>query len=207
MPNNSSSRYQVPQHLQEHIDYITPGIKLSVPISRSGRLRRDELGQLSGSRSAGFKSASASINSVDPLSSCDVVMTPQCIAALYKIPPGGKYISGNNLGIYERGDFVSNTSLDLFFANFTNIPQGTRPTRINIDGLSNFTSSESDSHGEADLDFQLAYPIVYPQNITQFQTDDLYYSGYGSNMYDGLFNTFLDALDGVSNHCPYRPIF
>ena len=206
-PNNSCIRYQVPQHIQRHIDYITPGIKLSVPFSQSRRLRRDVSGKLSGSRAAGFKPASESINSVDPLTSCDVVMTPQCIAALYKIPPGGKSIRGNNLGIYERGDFVSNTSLDLFFANFTHIPQGTRPTRVNIDGLSNSTDAESDSAGEADLDFQLAYPIVYPQNITQYQTDDIYYSGYGSNMYDGLFNTFLDALDGVSGYHNYFQIF
>lgn len=206
-PNNSCIRYQVPQHIQRHIDYITPGIKLSVPFSQSRRLRRDVSGKLSGSRAAGFKPASESINSVDPLTSCDVVMTPQCIAALYKIPPGGKSIPGNNLGIYERGDFVSNTSLDLFFANFTHIPQGTRPTRVNIDGLSNSTDAESDSAGEADLDFQLAYPIVYPQNITQYQTDDIYYSGYGSNMYDGLFNTFLDALDGVSGYHNYFQIF
>jgi tripeptidyl-peptidase I len=127
-------------------------------------------------------------------------MTPQCIAALYKIPPGGKSIPGNNLGIYERGDYVDGTSLDLFFANFTSIPQGTRPTRVDIDGFANSTGT--DAPGEADLDFQLAYPIVYPQNITQYQTDDLYYSGYGSSHWDGLFNTFLDALDGVSR--PYH---
>ena len=47
-------------------------------------------------------------------------------------------------------------------------------------------------------------PIVYPQNVTVFQTDDGYWSkqvsghlGHGV----GEFNTFLDAIDG--SYCTY----
>ena len=53
--------------------------------------------------------------------------------------------------------------------------------------------------GESDLDFELAYPLIYPQTITLFQTDDDNYANSGK--YLGIFNTFLDALDG--SYCTY----
>jgi len=54
--------------------------------------------------------------------------------------------------------------------------------------------------GESDLDFELAFPIVYPQNITLYQVDDTYYSEGYSNA-TGNFNTFFDAIDG--SYCTY----
>lgn len=51
--------------------------------------------------------------------------------------------------------------------------------------------------GESNLDFQLTYPLIYPQTTTLFQTDDINYaqiSGPGT----GFANTFLDTLGGVS---------
>jgi hypothetical protein len=48
--------------------------------------------------------------------------------------------------------------------------------------------------GESSLDMELIYPLIYPQNITLYQTDDPYYSQFTK----GIFNTFLDAIDGVS---------
>ena len=55
-----------------------------------------------------------------------------------------------------------------------------------------------DAGGESDLDFQLAYPLIYPQTITLYQTDDLNYATNPNSTSLGGFNTFLDALDGVS---------
>ena len=54
-----------------------------------------------------------------------------------------------------------------------------------------------DAGGESDLDFQLAYPLIYPQTITLYQTDDLNYATNPNSTSLGGFNTFLDALDGV----------
>ena len=51
---------------------------------------------------------------------------------------------------------------------------------------------------EADLDLDIAWPIIYPQGTTVYQVDDEYYTRYSSNGYFGIFNTFLDAIDGVS---------
>lgn len=52
------------------------------------------------------------------------------------------------------------------------------------------------------MDFQLSYPIVYPQKITLFQVDDVVYEAYENDTYTfSFFNTFLDALDG--SYCTY----
>lgn len=132
------------------------------------------------------------------LTTCDEVITPACVAALYKIPhASGNVSASNSLGIFEEGDYYAQEDLDLFFRNFTPyIPKGTHPKPAFIDGAS-APVSVADAGAESDLDFQLAYPIVYPQTITLYQTDDYDYAS-GEVETDGFFNTFLDAVDGVS---------
>lgn len=45
-------------------------------------------------------------------------------------------------------------------------------------------------------------PIIYPQKVTVFQTNDPYWAYQSFIRYrGGLFNTFLDALDG--SYCTY----
>lgn len=123
------------------------------------------------------------------------------IRALYEVPeipeyPFGQPRSDNSLGIYEEGDYYAQEDLDLFFANFTPyIPQGTHPSPAFIDGAEAPTDT-ANAGGESDLDFELAYPLIYPQTITLYQTDDLYYAT-NLNATSGSFNTLLDALDGV----------
>jgi len=54
--------------------------------------------------------------------------------------------------------------------------------------------------GESDLDLQISYPIIYPQNSIIFQTDDLNYA-LGVEGGGGFLNTFFDAIDG--SYCTY----
>lgn len=54
--------------------------------------------------------------------------------------------------------------------------------------------------GESDLDLQISYPIIYPQNSVLFQTDDIFYAT-GLEASQGFLNTFLDAIDG--SYCTY----
>lgn len=99
------------------------------------------------------------------------------------------------MGIFEEADYYAQEDLDLFFANFTPyIPQGTHPTPAFIDGAEAPTDT-ANAGSESDLDFELAYPLIYPQTITLYQTDDCDYAT-NPNITGG-FNTFLDALDGV----------
>ena len=80
--------------------------------------------------------------------------------------------------------------------NFTSyIPNGTHLTPALIDGAE--VPIPFPAGGESDLNFQLAYPLIYPQAITLYQTDDFNYA-INSRPGTGLFNTFLDTLDGVS---------
>ena len=131
------------------------------------------------------------------LSHCDVAITPACIAALYQIPAGKLANPSNAMGIFEEGDYYSQEDLNKFFANFTPyIPQGTHPKPAFIDGAQ-APVPVADAGGESDLDFELAYPILWPQGTVLFQTDDINYAT-GSIATAGAFNTFLDAIDGVS---------
>jgi tripeptidyl-peptidase-1 len=43
------------------------------------------------------------------------------------------------------------------------------------------------------LDIEVAYPIVYPQRVRVFGVDDRHYQ---QSLPSGMFNTFLDAIDG-----------
>lgn len=128
---------------------------------------------------------------------CNVAVTPACIAMFYNITQATKHAPGNELGIFEDlGDVYSQTDLNLFFATFAmNIPQGTHPTLDSVDGA--VAPNPVTSAGpESDLDFQISYPIIYPQNSILFQTDDPVYEA--NYTYEGFFNNFLDAIDGVS---------
>jgi tripeptidyl-peptidase-1 len=86
--------------------------------------------------------------------------------------------------------------LDLFFTKFaSNIPNGTHPILKSIDG--GVAPTPNNAGPESVLDFQLSFPLVYPQNINLFQTDDLIIGN--KLIYEiGGFDTFLDAVDGVS---------
>ena len=54
-----------------------------------------------------------------------------------------------------------------------NIPILTRPILEGIDG--GFAPGVY-AGGESDLDFQISYPIMCPQNSILFQTDDFFYA-------------------------------
>jgi len=131
------------------------------------------------------------------LAHCDQVITRDCIKGLYQVPAAPSVVNAKNaLEIFEEGYYDGKEDLNLFYQNFSlSIPQNTHPNVSFIDQALP-TASNPYAAGEFSLDVELAYPIVYPQKITLFPTDDTYYvenSSYDS----GLFNTFLDALDGV----------
>ncbi|GIJ91954.1 tripeptidyl-peptidase sed1 [Aspergillus pseudoviridinutans] len=188
--------YHVPQSVQRHIDYITPGIKL-LEVEGVKRARSTE------KRSLGIPLPPILEPLTLPLSEllgdntllCDLAVTPACISVMYNITKGTKATKGNELGIFEDlGDVYSQEDLDLFFSTFAQqIPQGTHPILKAVDGAQ-APASVSNAGPESDLDFQISYPIIWPQNSILFQTDD---SNYEANYtFSGFLNTFLDAIDG-----------
>jgi len=103
------------------------------------------------------------------------------------------------MGIFEDlNDVYNQNDLNLFFQNlYPTIPQGTHPKLEAVDGA--VAPAPAANGDESLLDFQLAYPIVYPQTIVLFQTDDpVVEANYN---YNGFLNNFLDAIDG--SYCSY----
>ena len=132
---------------------------------------------------------------------CQIAIIPQCVKTLYNITNPTKSAAGNQLGIFEDlGDMYSQTDLNAFFKFLApNIPQGTHPTLDGIDGATAPVANVANAGAESDLDFQISYPIIYPQNSILFQTDDdVYEANY---VFSGFLNNFLDAIDG--SYCSY----
>jgi tripeptidyl-peptidase-1 len=73
-----------------------------------------------------------------------------------------------------------------------NVPILTKPR---VEGIDGGFAPGLVATGESDLDLQISYPIIYPQNSVIFQTDDLNNS-LGLEGGGGFLNTFFDAIDG-----------
>lgn len=69
-----------------------------------------------------------------------------------------------------------------------------------LEGIDGGFAPQLAAGGESNLDLQISYPIIYPQNSIIFQTDDLAYTE-GLQSSSGFLNTFLDAIDG--SYCTY----
>lgn len=186
--------------MQEHIDYINPGIRLPRVNRLSLNARQDAaLGPVHEPKTRPF----AEPVNIDNLATCDRAITPKCIQALYEIPPQQLTSVYNPLGLFEEGDYYAGEDLDLFFKNVSpNIPKGTRPILNSIDG-GHAPVPINNAGIESDLDMQLAYPIIYPQGLKLYQTDDINYAT-GKKQSNGFLNTFLDAIDGV---CRFKILF
>jgi tripeptidyl-peptidase-1 len=216
--NIACEQYHVPEAVQEHVDYITPGIKLFATGGK-GAARHDP--KKYEKRTFGVTGSEAPLpplkkpmpisitevknklasNTTNPeLALCDVVVSPACIRAFYNVTKPTKAAKGNQLGIFEDlGDVYSQEDLDEFFkALAPEIPQGTHPELRAIDGAV-APVPVTEAGAESDLDFQISYPLIYPQNTVLFQTDDPVYEA--NYTFEGFLNNFLDAIDG--SYCSY----
>lgn len=200
-------RYHVHENVKDHVDYITPGIRLLA--SRSSRPSTNDLQK----RTFGFGKtrplppllaplplALDALLALPLLALCDIAITPDCINAMYSITKATSAVPGNELGIFEDlGDVYAQEDLNLFFlALQQRIPVGTHPKLEAIDGAQ-APASVLNAGPESDLDFQISYPIIWPQNSVLFQTDDPVYEA--NYTYEGFLNNFLDAIDG--SYCTY----
>jgi tripeptidyl-peptidase-1 len=85
--------------------------------------------------------------------------------------------------------------LDKFFRNYSKETVGQRPILESIDGGVLLKVNQSfDTNGEADLDIQIAMPLIWPIKPTLYQVGD---PEQGAS-----FNNFLDAIDG--SYCTFE---
>ena len=205
-----TDQYQVPRAVQSDIDYVVPGIILKSPRTKTkdqtGLKRRAATPDAAGSKSiqnvyeARNTQGSSKGPPINP--NCTHYITPDCITSLYQIPPATRAHENNSLGIFEQADSYAQIDLDSFFSTYAPwIPNGTHAIVDSIDGGQAPVPFDY-AGGESDLDFQLAFPLLYPQAITLFET------GMGepnetrpNYTEEGIFNTFLDAIDG--SYCTY----
>ncbi|KAJ5113386.1 subtilisin-like protein [Penicillium angulare] len=202
-------QYHVPEHIQGHIDYITPGVKLSPIVKKQAKAKRaSQIGHSKPNAKAvssdeGVYSIPAKAKSLpEDLKTCGYNMTPTCIKAMYKIPDSKTAVKGNTLGLYEQGDYFAKSDLDKFYKEYAPwVPQGTYPIPAMIDGANySVPASSSLNTGESDIDIDMAFALLYPQSVTLYQVDDQIYEPEEVAT-TNLFNTFLDALDG--SYCTY----
>ena len=204
----SCDRYHVPQHIHPHVDFITPGLKLLAPNPSTRDVLRKRNAMSGGRHGPRFrpihKPAGNLVPDAQSLTNCDKVVTPACVAALYKIPAATTTTPNatNRLGIYESaGEQWDHEDLNLFFKNYqSRIPAGTQPISTRIDGGLAYTSNVANAGGEAMLDLQIAYPIIYPQNIVVWDENDPHYQNAFQEV-PVAFNQLLDAIDG--SYCNY----
>lgn len=208
-----SDSYYLPKHVAEHVDFIKPGVKLSPPLKKRTIERRKANALNSGywrkpphfrpPHLPGYHMPPAAHGLPPDLQNCGVNITPTCIKALYNIPDAKYSDPANVQGIYETGDAFAQADLDLFFKNFApNVPQGTSPTVDSVDGgLAPVPAGSVLNTGESDIDIDLSYALIYPQQVTVYQVDDIPNAVLGEFNKAGFLNTFLDAVDG--SYCNY----
>lgn len=165
--------YSVPASVRPHIDYITPGIKLLAPLQKPKEHQKRGLARRQWPYPGHPRPHPGPWPHPHPwphlpkphnpndLSTCDLLITPACIAALYHIPRAHLADPSNSMGIYESDLlFWNQHDLNQFFKNFTQwIPQGTHPKNNLVDGGVAVTRNSSLDGNEAMLDLDIAYPI------------------------------------------------
>ena len=87
-----ASRYQVPAHVQEHVDYITPGLKLLTPSSSRSKneLEKRTFGVTAKNipilppKMKALPESLASILKMPLTAICNVAVIPQCIQSKFR---------------------------------------------------------------------------------------------------------------------------
>lgn len=177
--------YSLPQHIAPHVDYITPGVKLSPPMKKSVT-KRDPVpwgpgnwgpGGWSGhgggyphhhwgghppSRppySGPWTPPPSAGQLPEDLRTCGLNITPACIRALYDVPYPRETVKSGIVGIYEenRLSSYSQEDLNLYFQQFAPyVPQGTEPTVVSVNGgVAPVPQDSEQNSGEADIDLDM----------------------------------------------------
>lgn len=195
-----TDEYSLPADVAPHVDFVLPAVALGQVLAKTPVEKRGG-GEDPGSLANQFAikepprpltsqqqlAVAANKSIEEDLSVCGYILTPACIAAKYGIPKAELSNATNPLGMFEAlGDVYSQEDLDAFFALAApHIPEGTKPSLALINGAT-APVAQKNAGPESDLDFQMAYPIVYPQKILLYQVESR----------TDIFLSFLDAIDG-----------
>ncbi|KAJ6527095.1 subtilisin-like protein [Mycena capillaripes] len=176
--------YSVPAHVREHVDLIKPTVQFN------HRIPAPRLKKRVTPPSTNLKTNGVKVNKEATLDTCDEIITPDCLRALYNFHYTPRETKKNTFGIVEfTPQAFLEPDLDMFFANFSPTQVGTRPIPVLIDGAIVQDIDESfNFNGESDLDLQYGMSLTNPQPVQLLQTGDIV-EGAG-------FDNWLDAVDG-----------
>ncbi|KAM3438352.1 hypothetical protein NHJ13734_004225 [Beauveria thailandica] len=189
-----TDEYSLPLEISNVVDFVVPGLAM---------LRRRSV---SGGNKLARRSHVKSLPRTPNLSGwtddkgnpkkCSEVVTPKCLRAMYNIPVGTLADPSNKMGIYQsENQKYAQEDLDKYFTLMApEIPNGTHP-EVNIIGHDRANGTLEEAGAEATLDYQMAYPLIWPQQIVDFQTE------YDESHPHNYFDFFLDAIDG--SYCDY----
>ncbi|KAL3963207.1 hypothetical protein ACCO45_000211 [Purpureocillium lilacinum] len=185
-----TEEYHLPEDVAPHVDFVVPGVAFT-RLGRSGLEKRKSDGSGAGGRPLRPLDATIQLNP-GTIGDCSRAVTPDCIKKMYQIPDGKLAHPSNRLGIFQTdGNYYVQSSMDIFTKAFApHVPAGTMPKVYNIDNATGTSEDPWVAGSEAMLDFEMAVPIVYPQGTVLFAAPS---SGAGQA---GVFNPFLDAIDG-----------
>ncbi|KAJ7890306.1 subtilisin-like protein [Mycena leptocephala] len=177
--------YSVPAHVREHVDLIKPTVQFNHRVP-APRLKKRTITP----PSTNLKTNGVKVNKELSLDTCDEIITPDCLRALYNFHYTPRETKKNTFGIVEFTPqaFLA-PDLDMFFANFSPTQVGARPIPVLIDGaIVQHIVEDFDFNGESDLDLEYGMSLTNPQPIQLLQTGDIV-EGAG-------FDNWLDAVDG-----------
>ncbi|KAJ4290192.1 hypothetical protein N0V90_010407 [Kalmusia sp. IMI 367209] len=203
-------QYHIPRYLQEHVDYIMPGVKGNYSKTVEANKAKKMSSKRSSSKfyhqdSGPYKRAlDAQLDQISLRSLLVMRSSHLHVFGRYTKSPSRIYrpkLVRITLWAYIYCLASTQEDLDYSFSKFTPyIANGTGPIVKSINGgIAPVDNSHAGS--EADMDLELAIPIVYPQKTGIYQVDDLYWSAQ-QWLEGGIFNTFLDAIDG--SYCTYE---
>lgn len=161
-PANVRDRYHVPEHIQPHIDYITPGIKLTPVVKRTVKTKRGTPYAVKNALHVEMGDAPRVLTAAEAalppaLQNCSKNITPDCIRALYGIPQNTVATPGNSVGLYQQGSYFAESDVNQYFAAYAPyVPQGTFPINASIDGGSYSVPADNPNNsGEANIDIDM----------------------------------------------------
>jgi tripeptidyl-peptidase-1 len=175
------TRYHVPEHLQPHIDYITPGIKLTPVVKRTVKAKRGTPYAVKAPIHVEIEESqiiSAEAAALPPvLQNCSTNITPACLKALYGIPDAPAAVPGNSVGLYQQGSYFAKEDIDAYMAKYAPyVPQGTYPINASIDGASySVPPASALNTGEANIDIDMTLVIHESVNFAILITDEIQY--------------------------------
>jgi tripeptidyl-peptidase-1 len=185
-----------------HVDYIKPAVAMSAPVEKRNIAKRSNAEafrahlQILGAFASPKKTTPPTNATggreflVDAAVPCSNGVTGDCMSDLYGIPEPTTSDKVNDLGIYESGASYSQADLNTFYEDYaTNVPSGTGPSLMSVNGGS-APSSQSNANFEANIDFEMAYTLIYPQQTV------IYQDGTPESNSETFLDGFLDYLDG-----------